>query len=188
MHVMVNGVRLFFDVAGDKLVPDGLQMRERPIVLLLHGGPGFDFPLYHQVPEDSAWMQRSICNLAVSIHFFDGEGKVFDFRPHLGRIGCPTLVVGGAKDPRCPPAFTRISPTVSVPICCVSRGSMLAVMARTLRSPSMSWPCCATSSPKRNPRVAAALSCQGSLIACNDQTIVSGFRWHLIQALLMPAA
>lgn len=240
MRIMVNGVRLFFDVIGEKFVPDGLRMRERPTVLLLHGGPGFDhsmfkpafdpladiaqvvmldhrgngrsdhgdparwtlaqwgddvmafcqtlgiekpivlgysfggivaqsyairhphhpaklvlysttpvlhdeavcdafeaiggaevravaeryfsarteattaefrricFPLYHQVPEDPAWMQRSISNLAVSIDFFEGEGKVFDFRPHLRRIACPTLVVGGAKDPRCPPIFTRM--------------------------------------------------------------------------------
>ena len=53
-------------------------------------------------------MERSVSNLAVSIHFFEGEGKTFDFRPHLGRIACPTLVVGGAKDPRCPPIFTRM--------------------------------------------------------------------------------
>jgi pimeloyl-ACP methyl ester carboxylesterase len=47
-------------------------------------------------------------NLAVSIHFFEGEGKTFDFRPHLGRIVCPTLIIGGAKDPRCPPIVTRM--------------------------------------------------------------------------------
>ena len=39
MHVRVNGVRLFFDVEGAKLVPDGPAMREKP-TLLLHGGPG----------------------------------------------------------------------------------------------------------------------------------------------------
>src|SRR5947208_17090656 len=46
MHVLVNGVRLFFDVEGAKLVPDGLVMRERPTLLLLHGGPGFDHSLF----------------------------------------------------------------------------------------------------------------------------------------------
>lgn len=46
MHVLVNGVRLFFDVEGAKLVPDGAAMRERPTLLLLHGGPGFDHALY----------------------------------------------------------------------------------------------------------------------------------------------
>src|SRR5258708_5302063 len=46
MHVLVNGVRLFFDVEGGKLVPDGPAMREKPTLLLLHGGPGFDHSIY----------------------------------------------------------------------------------------------------------------------------------------------
>ncbi len=46
MHVLVNGVRLFFDVEGAKLTPDGPVMREKPTVLLLHGGPGFDHSIF----------------------------------------------------------------------------------------------------------------------------------------------
>ena len=46
MHVVVNGVRLFFDVEGAKFVADGPVMREKPILLLLHGGPGFDHSIY----------------------------------------------------------------------------------------------------------------------------------------------
>ena len=42
MYVTVNGARLYFDVEGAGLVPDGKTMRERPTLLLLHGGPGFD--------------------------------------------------------------------------------------------------------------------------------------------------
>ncbi|TML52781.1 MAG: alpha/beta fold hydrolase, partial [Actinobacteria bacterium] len=42
MRVRVGDVRLYFDVAGMELVPDGSIMRERPIVVCLHGGPGFD--------------------------------------------------------------------------------------------------------------------------------------------------
>jgi pimeloyl-ACP methyl ester carboxylesterase len=45
MHVSVNGVRLFFDVEGTRLVPDG-PMRERPTLLMLHGGPGADHSIY----------------------------------------------------------------------------------------------------------------------------------------------
>jgi pimeloyl-ACP methyl ester carboxylesterase len=40
MRVDVNGTRLWFDVDGPALVPDGRAMRERPTVVLLHGGPG----------------------------------------------------------------------------------------------------------------------------------------------------
>jgi pimeloyl-ACP methyl ester carboxylesterase len=46
MHVLVNGVRLFFDVDGASLVPDGAAMREKPTLLLLHGGPGLDHSIY----------------------------------------------------------------------------------------------------------------------------------------------
>jgi pimeloyl-ACP methyl ester carboxylesterase len=234
MHVMVNGVRLFFDVAGEKLVPDGVRMQERPTMLMLHGGPGFDhsmfkpafaplaeiaqliyldhrgngrsehgdpgrwtldqwgddvrafcdalgienpivfgysfggfvaqsyatrhpdhpaklvlystapvldnapvldafeaiggtkiraiaaayftdptienrtafretcFPLYNMKPMDPNLRLRCIVNNAVSDHFFQGEAQRMDFRPLLGRISCPTLVVAGARDPRCP--------------------------------------------------------------------------------------
>src|SRR5437870_9792745 len=42
MLVSVGDVRLFVDVDGAKLVPDGMSMRERPTIILLHGGPGFD--------------------------------------------------------------------------------------------------------------------------------------------------
>lgn len=36
------GRRLYVDVEGCGLVPDGPRMREKPTLLLLHGGPGFD--------------------------------------------------------------------------------------------------------------------------------------------------
>ena len=40
MIVDVRGERLWFDVDGLALVPDGAELRERPTVVLLHGGPG----------------------------------------------------------------------------------------------------------------------------------------------------
>jgi pimeloyl-ACP methyl ester carboxylesterase len=40
MHAEVNGTRLWYHVDGPGLVPDGRTMRERPTVVLLHGGPG----------------------------------------------------------------------------------------------------------------------------------------------------
>jgi pimeloyl-ACP methyl ester carboxylesterase len=42
MHTLIDDVRLFFDVEGSKLRPDGSSMRQVPTLLLLHGGPGFD--------------------------------------------------------------------------------------------------------------------------------------------------
>ena len=39
MHAQVNGTRLWFDVDGPALVPEGVRMRQRPTVVLVHGGP-----------------------------------------------------------------------------------------------------------------------------------------------------
>lgn len=46
MHITINGARLFFDTLGAKLTPDGPRMRERPTLLLLHGGPGGDHSMF----------------------------------------------------------------------------------------------------------------------------------------------
>jgi proline iminopeptidase len=46
VRIGVGDIRLFFDADGAKLVPDGPWMRERPTVLLLHPGPGFDHGLF----------------------------------------------------------------------------------------------------------------------------------------------
>lgn len=40
MEIEVNGTRLWFDVDGPALVPGVATMRERPTLVLLHGGPG----------------------------------------------------------------------------------------------------------------------------------------------------
>ncbi|MGO9450301.1 MAG: alpha/beta fold hydrolase [Candidatus Binataceae bacterium] len=52
MRAQVGDVRLFFDVEGAKLRPDGATMREVPTLLLLHGGPGFDHSVFK--PDFSA--------------------------------------------------------------------------------------------------------------------------------------
>jgi proline iminopeptidase len=46
MFIKVNGARLFFDVEGVGLVPAGPQMKAKPTLLLLYGGPGFDHSAY----------------------------------------------------------------------------------------------------------------------------------------------
>lgn len=40
MRIDIGGTRLWFDVNGPGLVPDETEMRSRPTVLLVHGGPG----------------------------------------------------------------------------------------------------------------------------------------------------
>lgn len=46
MRIEIGEGKLFFDVDGAKLAPDGPQMRERPTVVLIHGGPGMDHSVF----------------------------------------------------------------------------------------------------------------------------------------------
>jgi len=49
------GVRLFVDIDGAALVPDGAALRAKPTLILLHGGPGHDHsgfkPLFSQLAD-----------------------------------------------------------------------------------------------------------------------------------------
>ncbi|MBV8095539.1 MAG: alpha/beta fold hydrolase [Acetobacteraceae bacterium] len=42
MFAPIRGTRLFFDIEGTGLVPDGPVMRSRPPAMVIHGGPGSD--------------------------------------------------------------------------------------------------------------------------------------------------
>ncbi|HEX4746806.1 MAG TPA: alpha/beta hydrolase [Gaiellaceae bacterium] len=42
MRIRVGDVRLYVEIIGERLVPDGPAMHARPTMILLHGGPGFD--------------------------------------------------------------------------------------------------------------------------------------------------
>src|SRR5580692_2651362 len=42
MYAPIRGTRLYFDIEGAGLVPDGPVMREKPVAFIIHGGPGGD--------------------------------------------------------------------------------------------------------------------------------------------------
>lgn len=46
MRLTVGDTKLFFDVEGASLVPDGPRLRQKPTLVLLHGGPGADHSDY----------------------------------------------------------------------------------------------------------------------------------------------
>ena len=69
MRVQVGDVWLFFDVEGPKLIPDGPTMCERPTLLLLHGGPGFDHAYMHC---SDAWDRLAAKRMVV---FYDQRGN-----------------------------------------------------------------------------------------------------------------
>ena len=57
MYAAIRGTRIYFDIEGAGLVPDGPRMIERPAAMIIHGGPGGDHsgfkpamsPLAHQM-------------------------------------------------------------------------------------------------------------------------------------------
>src|ERR1700683_659889 len=42
MYASIRGTRIYFDIEGAGLVPDGPSMREKPAAFIIHGGPGGD--------------------------------------------------------------------------------------------------------------------------------------------------
>jgi pimeloyl-ACP methyl ester carboxylesterase len=64
-----DGTRIFFEVIGTKLVADGPTMRERPTMLLLHGGPGFD----HSVMAHTLAPLSDVAQLVLLDH--RGQGR-----------------------------------------------------------------------------------------------------------------
>ena len=69
MRVKVDGARIFFEVIGRKLEPDGPAMRERPTMLILHGGPGFD----HSVMATTLAPLADVAQLVLLDH--RGQGR-----------------------------------------------------------------------------------------------------------------
>jgi hypothetical protein len=88
-----GGIRLFVDIEGPQLVPDGPRMAERPVLILLHGGPGPDHSVFkpssHALPirrssstttiadTDAATMIRSRNG-----RWRTGQTMLFDSAPH----------------------------------------------------------------------------------------------------------
>ena len=64
-----GGTRLWFDVEGAGLVPDGDEMRTKPTLVLLHGGPGQDHSGYK--PAFSAL--ADVCQIVYYDH--RGQGR-----------------------------------------------------------------------------------------------------------------
>jgi len=79
MRIQVNGVRLYVDIEGAGLVPDGDIMREKPTLILLHGGPGADHSIYK--PGFSA-----LSDIAQIVYYdHRGCGRSEDGDPESGR-------------------------------------------------------------------------------------------------------
>jgi pimeloyl-ACP methyl ester carboxylesterase len=67
MKVSIGDVSLWFDVLNAGLLPEGPVMREKPVLLALHGGPGFDHSDFKGVLEP-------LCDL-VQVVMYDHRGN-----------------------------------------------------------------------------------------------------------------
>jgi len=67
MYATIRDTRLYFDVEGAGVVPDGPLMRERPVAMVVHGGPG----------GDHSGFKPSMSPLAehVQLVYFDHRGQ-----------------------------------------------------------------------------------------------------------------
>jgi len=74
MYVTVNGAKLFFDVEGASLVPDGPEMREKPTVIMVHGGPGGD----HSVSKPYFSQLSDIAQVIYYDHRGNGRSEACD--------------------------------------------------------------------------------------------------------------
>ena len=81
MFAKVNGYKIFFDVEGLQYVPDGPVMREKPVCLVLHGGPGADHT--HFMPDLSPL--SAYCQLVYIDDRNTGRSERIDFHTNTIR-------------------------------------------------------------------------------------------------------
>ncbi len=76
MYASVRGTKIYFDIEGAGLVPDGERMRDRPVAMVIHGGPGGDHSGFK--PGMSSLADR------MQLVYFDhrGQGRSGQSDPH----------------------------------------------------------------------------------------------------------
>jgi proline iminopeptidase len=67
MRARIRNTEIYFDVEGSGLVVDGSRMREKPVMFVIHGGPGADHSSYK--PGFSPLSQK------VQLVYFDHRGQ-----------------------------------------------------------------------------------------------------------------
>jgi proline iminopeptidase len=102
MRVSIGDVRLFVEVEGTKLAPDGPRLREKPTVLLLHGGPGFD----HSVLRPWFSPLQDVAQLVYLDHRGNGRSdRGADDELNLARWGDDVRAACDALEIRAPIVF-----------------------------------------------------------------------------------
>ncbi len=76
MYAKLGSTRLFFDVDGPQWVPDGDRMRRRPVLFLLHGGPGGDHGSFKKI----VGQLRDVAQLVYIDHRGSGRSDPVDIQ------------------------------------------------------------------------------------------------------------
>jgi pimeloyl-ACP methyl ester carboxylesterase len=80
MKVSIGDVRLWFDVLNAGLVPEGRDMRAKPVLVALHGGPGSDHSGFKGVLDP-------LCDVAqIVMYDHRGNGRSDDGDPALWTV------------------------------------------------------------------------------------------------------
>ncbi|WDZ84796.1 alpha/beta fold hydrolase [Micromonospora cathayae] len=108
MYADIRGTRIFFDIEGAGLVPDGAGMRQKPVLFVVPGGPGGDHsgfkPAYSPLSEkaqlvyfDHRGSGRSDPAPPETYTMDDHVADLEALRQHLGldRIGLLGISYGG---------------------------------------------------------------------------------------------
>ncbi len=75
MRARIRDTEIYFDVDGMGLIPDGDRMRERPVLFLLHGGPGGDHASFKSQATANL---RDVAQLVFVDHRGSGRSKAAD--------------------------------------------------------------------------------------------------------------
>ena len=119
MYASVRGTRLYFDIEGAGLVPDGATLRERPAALVIHGGPGGDHSGFKPAMSPLAEHMQLV--------YFDHRGQ-----GRSGRSDPATYTLDeNAEDMEALRRYLGLGPVISIG---TSYGGMVA-MAHAARYP-----------------------------------------------------
>src|SRR5215470_15526465 len=120
MRALIRGTEIYFDIEGSALVPDGPAMRERPVAMVIHGGPGGDHSSFKPAFSPLA--------LRMQLVYFDHRGQGRSARGDPKRYTLDENV----EDMEALRKYLGVGPVVSIG---TSYGGMVA-MAHAARHPA----------------------------------------------------
>lgn len=158
MYASLRDTKLFFDIDGAGLVPDGPAMRERPTAFLIHGGPGVDHSGFKSIGAHLAQSMQLV--------YFDHRGQGRSARGDISKYTLDENV----EDMEALRRYLGLGPIISIG---VSYGGMVA-MAHAARHPgSVSQLILGSTAShagyvKRAMEIAAACGTAAQIALCDD--------------------